>query len=183
MWLVCHLVDRPPRFAELHRVLGRDGRLVVVTFDPAHFGDFWLNRYFPSIERIDRARFPDAGGTRRGAARRRISAPFGSTDISQRARVTREHALERIAHATSRPSTCSTTGEFAQAPSRPTAELPPVLEYRIEWLVAVAIALILAARARDRLAAVGGPARRATIEVSAKVTFVRRRGVELRSSG
>jgi len=60
MWLVVHLVDRPRAFAELRRVLGADGRLVIATFDPAYFDRFWLNRFFPSIERIDRARFSSA---------------------------------------------------------------------------------------------------------------------------
>src|SRR5207249_2775134 len=57
MWLVVHLVDRPRAFAELHRVLGPDGRLVIATFDPAYFDGHWLSRFFPSLEAIDRAQF------------------------------------------------------------------------------------------------------------------------------
>ena len=55
--LSLHLWDRPRAFAELRRVV--TGRAVLATFDPAHFGGFWLNAFFPSIERIDLARFPD----------------------------------------------------------------------------------------------------------------------------
>jgi SAM-dependent methyltransferase len=56
--LVVHVLDRPRAFAELHRVLGPDGRLVIGTFDHAQFDDYYLNSYFPSLAEIDRARFP-----------------------------------------------------------------------------------------------------------------------------
>ena len=59
MWLVVHLLDRPRAYAELHRVLAPDGRLVIATFDPTYFDDFWLNHYFPSMEAADRARRVD----------------------------------------------------------------------------------------------------------------------------
>ena len=95
MWLVCHLVDRPAAFRELARVLAPAGRVVVVTFDPAHFGTFWLNPYFPSIESIDRARFPDAAQLEAQLA----EAGFTAVQFhrcSQRASITRDQALERI---------------------------------------------------------------------------------------
>jgi ubiquinone/menaquinone biosynthesis C-methylase UbiE len=58
--LVLHLVaDRPAAIAELARVLAPGGRLVVGTFAPEHFREFFLNPYFPSIPAIDLARFPD----------------------------------------------------------------------------------------------------------------------------
>ena len=55
MWLVCHLVDRPTAFAELHRVLADDGRLVVVTFDPEHFGSVLARSVLP-VDSGDRPR-------------------------------------------------------------------------------------------------------------------------------
>ena len=58
MWLVVHLVDRPRAFAEAARVLGPDGRLAIGTFHPEHFERYWLKRFFPSLEAIDKARFP-----------------------------------------------------------------------------------------------------------------------------
>ncbi len=58
MSLVIHLVDRPRAFAEARRVVQSDGRIVISTFHPAHFGSYWLNPFFPSIREIDEARFP-----------------------------------------------------------------------------------------------------------------------------
>ncbi len=68
LWLVIHLVDRPAALAEARRVLATDGRVAVVSFDESHFGAHWLNRYLPSLERVDRARFPTARATRCRAA-------------------------------------------------------------------------------------------------------------------
>ena len=60
--LVLHLVDDlPAAVAELARVVSPGGRLVVGTFAPEHFREFFLNPYFPSIPEIDLARFPDPG--------------------------------------------------------------------------------------------------------------------------
>ncbi len=58
--LVVHLLpDRARALAEMARVVGADGRLVIVTFELDHFDRFFLNPYFPSIPAIDRDRFPD----------------------------------------------------------------------------------------------------------------------------
>jgi SAM-dependent methyltransferase len=60
MHLVVHaLADRPAALREIARVLSAGGRLAVATFAREHFERFFLNPYFPSIERIDTARFPD----------------------------------------------------------------------------------------------------------------------------
>ena len=58
MWLVVHLVDRPAAFREVARVLVPGGRLAVVTFATGHFERYWLNRFFPTIAKIDLERFP-----------------------------------------------------------------------------------------------------------------------------
>jgi ubiquinone/menaquinone biosynthesis C-methylase UbiE len=137
MWLVCHLVDRPVAFSELRRVLTPGGRLVVVTFDPAHFGEFWLNRYFPSIERIDRARFPD--GEELGE--QLVAAGFGGVRLlrhSQRASITRQHALERIEKRHISTFDLLSDDELRDGAERAVQELPENVQYAVEWLIAVA---------------------------------------------
>ena len=58
--LVLHLVESRDRaIAEMVRVLGWGGRMVIVSFRPEHFDRFHLAPYFPSLVEIDRARFPD----------------------------------------------------------------------------------------------------------------------------
>lgn len=137
LWLVVHLLDRQRAFAELHRVLEREGRLVLVTFDPSHFGDFWLSAFFPSIEKVDRARFP----TREDLGRELDHAGFGETRfrrLSQRAEIRREDALERIRARHISTFDLLDEEEIHRGTDKAAAELPPVLQYRVEWLVAVA---------------------------------------------
>jgi ubiquinone/menaquinone biosynthesis C-methylase UbiE len=137
MVLVIHLLDRPRAFAEAHRVLGPEGRLVVATFDPAHFERYWLNRFFPSLESIDRARFPEPAALREELE----SAGFSSvrlTALSQRAEVGREEALERVRGRFISPLQLLDAEELEAGLERMEAELPEQNEYGLEWAVAVA---------------------------------------------
>ena len=95
MWLVAHLLDRPAAFAEARRVVAADGRFALATFDPAYFDNFFLNRLFPSLETIDRARFPLHDELRdelRAAGFREVRL----TELHQAAATTRHEALEKI---------------------------------------------------------------------------------------
>jgi SAM-dependent methyltransferase len=59
MSMVVHLLKQRGRaFREARRVLRADGRLVIWTFTLRHVQEFYLNAWFPSIARIDLARFP-----------------------------------------------------------------------------------------------------------------------------
>jgi len=134
LWLVIHLVDRKAALAEAHRVLATDGRVVIATFDESHFDAFWLNRYLPSIEPIDRARFP----TRAQLERELAAAGFHevqSTRLDQRARITREQGLERMR--AGHISTFDLLDEDERARGLELAErdLPERVEYDLRWLV------------------------------------------------
>ena len=139
--LVVHLIDRPRALAELRRVLGEGGRLVIATFDPSHFDAFWLNRLFPTLEAIDRARFPTLGALERDLR----SAGFSDirfVSLGQRVSLDRKAALERIRGKHISTFDLLDEQEYEAGLTRAENELPERVEYPNEWLVAVA-------RARD----------------------------------
>ena len=137
MWLSVHLVDRPEALAEIRRTLVPGGILSVVTFDPAHFDSFWLNRFFPAMEAIDRERFPDAaalGGELRAAG-------FGtvrSLRHPQTATMTRERALERINSRHISTFDLLTDDQIRKGTEQAERELPEQIEYALEWLLVLA---------------------------------------------
>jgi ubiquinone/menaquinone biosynthesis C-methylase UbiE len=135
--LVVHVLDRPRAFAELRRVLGTDGRLVVATFDPAHVRGYWLNRYFPSIAEIDLARFAPAE-VLAGELRAAGFAEVRTIPLHQRATIDRETALERIRGRHISTFDLIDETEIEVGLNRAVEELPDVVEYRTEWLVVVA---------------------------------------------
>jgi ubiquinone/menaquinone biosynthesis C-methylase UbiE len=139
MRLVIHLLDRPRAFAEALRVLPSAGRIVVATFDPAHFDRYWLNELFPSMERVDRDRFPtpEALGSELRAAG---FAEVALTRLSQAGELSREAALEKVRG--KHISTFDLIGdeEYVEGLARAERELPDPVRYSLEWLIAVATA-------------------------------------------
>ncbi len=118
-------------------MLAPGGRLLLATFDPSYFDAFWLNRLFPSLEAIDRARFQTADAL--GAELE--AAGFEATrfvSLSQRASFDREDALAKIRGR--HISTFDLLGEeeYSAGLARAEVELPDRIDYAVEWMVAVA---------------------------------------------
>jgi SAM-dependent methyltransferase len=137
MWLVVHLVDRAAAFTELRRVLAPGGMLAIASFDPAYFGVFWLRDYFPSMETIDRARFPTADDLNvelpaAGFERPRLER------LSLRGTISREDGLRKIRGRHIATFDLISEEEYAAGLERAERELTERIDYREEWLVAVA---------------------------------------------
>jgi SAM-dependent methyltransferase len=135
--LVIHLVDRTRALPELARVLAPGGRAAIATFDPSHFDRFWLNRLFPSLEEIDRARFPEPDGLTRELAAAGF-APVRVVRLSQHRELDRGTALERIRGR--HISTFDLLGEeeIEAGTERAERELAATLDVALEWAIVVA---------------------------------------------
>ena len=137
MWLVVHLVDRPRAFGEAARVLRPDGRLAIGTFHPLHFERYWLKEFFPSLEAIDKARFPSPAeldvGADCGRLPARRAAPADATRVGRAG--DGDRACARPLHL----SAAAPGRERARRRARADGgQLPERNEYALEWLVAVA---------------------------------------------
>jgi SAM-dependent methyltransferase len=135
--LVVHLVDRVRALPEIRRVLGPGGRLVVATFRPEHFDRIWLAPFFPSLGTIDRARFvaPDALGDEL------LLAGFDAVrrvELTQRARIHREEALERLRGCYISTLRLLDEAEYGAGLERAARELADVTAYSLEWSLVVA---------------------------------------------
>jgi ubiquinone/menaquinone biosynthesis C-methylase UbiE len=137
LWLSVHLLDRPRAFAEFRRVVAPEGLVLIATFDPSHFDRFWLREIFPSLERIDRERFP----TPSQLERELFAAGFEPrvSRLSQRAEITREAALERIRGRNISTLQLISEEEYAAGLEKAKRELPARIVYTLEWLVVIAV--------------------------------------------
>jgi ubiquinone/menaquinone biosynthesis C-methylase UbiE len=135
LWLSVHLLDRPRAFGELRRVRGSDGRVAIATFDPAHFDRFWLNDLFPSLEEIDRGRFPTEDDLRDELSAAAFEARV--TRLSQQAAITREAALERIRGRYISTLELLPEEEYRAGLERAELELPAEIRYSLEWIIVV----------------------------------------------
>ncbi|MGI8421377.1 MAG: hypothetical protein ACR2MU_03815, partial [Gaiellaceae bacterium] len=127
--------DRPRGYAELRRVVASGGRAVIATFDPTHFEGYWLNELFPSLEAIDRARFPAAAELETGLAAAGFEPRLIRLDHP--AEVTRDEALERIRNRYISTLELLEEDEYLAGLERAEAELPERIAYEVRWLVAV----------------------------------------------
>jgi ubiquinone/menaquinone biosynthesis C-methylase UbiE len=137
MTLVAHHLDRPRAFVEARRVLDREGRLAVLTFDPASFERYYLNAYFPSILGIDRARFPAAAALEHELG----GAGFSSVEVTpheSRRTISRDQVLERIRGRHISTFELLDEEEYAAGLAHAERELPAEVEVLYGWLVVVA---------------------------------------------
>jgi SAM-dependent methyltransferase len=137
MRLVVHLLDRPRALGEARRVLAAPGRLAIATFDPSHFDRFWLNALFPSLEAIDRERFPTPETLRPELAGAGFAA-VSVTPLRQAGTLDRETALAKIRGR--HISTFDLLGEeeYSAGLERAERELPERVDYALEWVIVVA---------------------------------------------
>jgi ubiquinone/menaquinone biosynthesis C-methylase UbiE len=132
-----HLFHRSKALEEVARVLVPGGRVVIATFDPAHFSGYWLNSFFPSLEAIDRARFPDE----KTLERELEAAGFAGArtkKLSQGATATKAEVIERIEGRYISTLRLIEQSEFQLGLARAKDALPDEVDYRLEWLIASA---------------------------------------------
>ena len=136
-WLVVHLVERARAFAEAARILAPGGALALVTFAPRHFGEYWLNRFLPSLQAIDRARFPTPAQLGAELPAAGFAAPR-FVRLSQEATLTREEALGRIRGGHISTFDLLDPEEVRRGIARAERELPERVTTRLHWLLAIA---------------------------------------------
>jgi hypothetical protein len=108
-----------------------------VTFDTRHFERYWLNRFFPGIQRIDLKRFPSEQRLR-GELEAAGFATVRFERLSQHASLSREAALERIHGRHISTFDLLSDAEIASGTALAERELPDPVEYDQEWLIAIA---------------------------------------------
>ena len=136
-WLVIHLLDRPAAFAAAHRLLDDGGRTCIATFDPAHFDHYWANRFFPSMERLDRERFP----TEDELEQELKGAGFASVRMLphvQRDSIGRDEALLKLRGKHISTFDLLEPDEYEEGLERAESELPQRVDTSLYWLLCFA---------------------------------------------
>lgn len=134
--LVVHVLDRPRAFGELRRVLADDGRIAISTFAEAQFDDHYLSPYFPSLEGIDRARFPKPETLE--AELRAAGFEPRTIPLYQRMTMSRDRMLERIRGKFISTLLLLDEAEFAEGLAQAERELPEQVDAEQHLLVVVA---------------------------------------------
>jgi ubiquinone/menaquinone biosynthesis C-methylase UbiE len=137
MMLVLQHVDRGRALAEVQRMLGKGGRLVIGTFAPAQFDDYYLASFFPSVPVVDRARFEtpeQLGNLLRDAG----FADVEEHRLEQRVQLSRETVLARVRAKHISTFQLIPEDEYAAGLARVERELPASIESRVHWLVVAA---------------------------------------------
>jgi ubiquinone/menaquinone biosynthesis C-methylase UbiE len=135
--LSVHLVDRPGAFAEARRVLTSEGRLLIATFTDEHFERFYLNPYFPSLEAIDRARFPTEEQLREELAAAGFAEPSFTT-LERRFETPREEVLRRLGARHISTLELLPEDEFRAGLAQAEQDLPAVVGSIRDFLIVVA---------------------------------------------
>jgi ubiquinone/menaquinone biosynthesis C-methylase UbiE len=137
MMLVLHHVDRGRTLAEVQRALGEGGRLVIGTFAPAQFDDYYLATFFPSIPVVDRARF-ETPEQLDNLLRDAGFADVAEHRLDQRLQLSRETILARVRGKHISTFQLIPDDEYAAGLARIERELPATIESRVHWLVVAA---------------------------------------------
>jgi SAM-dependent methyltransferase len=137
MRMSVHLVDRPRAFVEIERILSPAGRLAIASEDPDHFEDVWFARWFPSVPNVDRRRFPDEPTLRDELAAAGL-ADVRIERLSQQRSIARETGLDIMRSKVYSTFELLPPEEYAAGLARAEADFPERLDYRFDWLLAVA---------------------------------------------
>jgi ubiquinone/menaquinone biosynthesis C-methylase UbiE len=137
MRMVVQHLDRPRAFAEARRVLRPAGRLAITSTDPALFPTYWTAPYFPSYERIERARFP-AGEMLRDELAGAGFAGIRVVPFALRRRFSREEALAKLRGRAFSTFALMTDEEYEAGLAAAEAGLPAEIAYDLRLLNVVA---------------------------------------------